>query len=147
MTRHGTGLILAIIGGVWSPLTAAWAGESEIAEGRRLFIEHCDTCHGVITTDPDYVIARLSSARLHLAMAPPYGPNLTGVIDREAGTVPDYDYSTEFERYVGDVIWEPETLDAWITDTQAVAPGTRMYFRQKDEAVRQRIIDYLVAYD
>lgn len=147
MTRYGIGLLLAIVGGVLSSPIAAWAGDSEIAEGRRLFIEQCDTCHGVITTDSHYVQAGLSRGRLHLAMAPPYGPNLTGVIGRKAGAVPDYDYSDEFERYVGDLIWEPETLDTWITDTQAVAPGTRMYFRQKDAIVRQRIIDYLVAYN
>lgn len=119
----------------------------DLAEGRALYIDQCDTCHGAILTDPDYTAWRARRSPLWPAMVPPYGPNLTGIIGREAGSVADYDYTAEFVTYVGGLIWAPESLDTWITDTQAVAPGSRMYYRQKDAEMRAKIIDYLAAFD
>jgi len=40
-------------------------------------------------------------------------------------------------------VWDEQLLDAWLTDTQSVAPGNAMTYFEGDEARRQKIIAYL----
>ena len=78
-----------------------------------------------------------------LAVAPPYGPTLRGVYGRPAGTVEGFLYSREFLKRLQGVIWTGETLDIWITDSQAWVPGSMMFYKQPDPEARRRIIAYL----
>jgi len=41
------------------------------------------------------------------------------------------------------VIWTRETLDIWITDSQAWVPGSMMFYTQPDPEARRKIIAYL----
>jgi hypothetical protein len=79
------------------------------------------------------------------AFAPPYGPNLRGIYERPAGTVPGYPYSRTFLQTLHGMIWNDSSLDVWLTDTQAWVPGVRMFYAQSDPEIRRKIILYLKA--
>jgi cytochrome c2 len=78
-----------------------------------------------------------------LAVAPPYGPSLRGVYGRLAGTVADFLYSRDFRRTLEGVVWNRDTLDIWIKDSQAWVPGSLMFYTQPDPEIRRKIITYL----
>jgi hypothetical protein len=71
------------------------------------------------------------------------GPSLAGVIGRKAGAL------ASFQRYSpalksSNVIWNEETLDAWLAKPDAFIPGSRMTFEGiKPVAIRADIIAYL----
>jgi len=69
------------------------------------------------------------------------GPRHRGVVGRRAGTVGDFRYS-EALRLSG-LIWDEATLDRWLTDPQALVPGTRMYYTVRDAQARADIIAFL----
>lgn len=72
------------------------------------------------------------------------GPNLYGVIGRPMASKADYAYSDALKA-AGHHPWDPEHLDAWITDPRAVHPGTKMSFAGlKDAKDRQDLIAYLM---
>lgn len=121
---------------------AGWSAEP--MDGQALYLANCSNCHGVLATGGH---GRLDSPPIpvgaQLAVALPYGPTLTGVLGRQAGTVPGYQYSRAFLATLRGVVWTPATLDRWITDSPAWVPGAIMVYRQPDPAIRARIIDYL----
>jgi cytochrome c2 len=80
-----------------------------------------------------------------VAVAPPYGPSLRGVIGRPAGSVPSFTYSRAFKTVLQGVTWERGTLNVWITDSQAWVPGSMMFYKQPDAEIRHKIITYLEA--
>ncbi|MEM7741520.1 MAG: cytochrome c family protein [Pseudomonadota bacterium] len=70
------------------------------------------------------------------------GPNLWNVVGAEAGRHADYTYSRALKN--AGITWDEATLDAYITNPQAVVPGTRMgYFGSTSEADRRDIIAFL----
>ena len=73
------------------------------------------------------------------------GPNLYGVVGTKAGSARGYVYSSAFQAALGGKTWTPELLDAWLTDTQQVAPDTLMTFFLDDAQARRQIVDYLAA--
>lgn len=89
--------------------------------------------------------ALLAKSETRVAVAPPYGPSLRGVYGRPAGSVQGFTYSAEFLRVLQGVVWNRETLNRWITDSQKWVPGSVMYYKQPDPEIRQKIIDYLEA--
>ena len=80
-----------------------------------------------------------------LAVAPPFGPPLRGVYGRPAGSVEGFPYSHAFKNTLQGVVWNHDTLDRWITDSQAWVPGSRMFYQQPDAEIRRQIITYLEA--
>lgn len=73
------------------------------------------------------------------------GPNLTGVVGRPAGSMPDYAYSPALlaAGQVG-LVWTPETLDRFIQDPEAVVPGTTMpYLGAMPEQDRRVLVEWL----
>lgn len=146
----GTVLTLGLVG-------AASAQDADVAEGEKLYVSQCKVCHGNNSggklgerapTGGRWLVAQggdsASDAGL-LAFAPPFGPNLRGIVGRQAGTVPDFDYSKAFLKALTDMTWTEGTLDWWIRDTQAWVPGTLMFYKQKDAEVRRKIVAYLKA--
>jgi cytochrome c len=70
------------------------------------------------------------------------GPNLWGVLGREVGSMPGFDYSAELKSVGG--TWTPERLDRFLTDPTAFAPGTRMgYAGVSDPVERAALVAYL----
>ena len=104
---------------------AASPALSQDADGEVEFNNHCRTCHSVEEGDHRM------------------GPSLHALMDRKAGTGVGYEYSDAMLN--SDVVWDPETLDAFIETPDAVVPGHAMkpYGGLTDPAVREAIVTYL----
>ena len=70
------------------------------------------------------------------------GPDLYGVVDREKGSVPGFDYSDGMKKKGGK--WTFADLNEWLTKPAAYIPGTKMgYPGEDDPQKRAEIIAYL----
>jgi len=69
------------------------------------------------------------------------GPRLHGLFGRVAGSVADYRY-TEALKNSG-LVWEAGTLDAYLKDSEAFVPGTKMYGGLALDQDRADLIAYL----
>ncbi|WP_089934879.1 c-type cytochrome [Candidatus Entotheonella palauensis] len=119
-----------------------------LADAKTAYEEQCSKCHGLMepeTQGAERPGIRIASNDMRFAVALPYGPPLRGVYGRTAGTVTDFNYSQVFKQVLQDVVWNGETLERWITDSQKWAKGTRMFYRQPDADIRRRVITYLKA--
>lgn len=76
----------------------------DAARGRGLFDRRCSGCHA------------LDSER--------EGPRLRGVYGRRAGSVPGFQYSRSIRS--SGVTWNDVTLDRWLSDSDAMLPGSAM---------------------
>lgn len=93
---------------------------SDPAVAQRAFAK-CQACHSLAESAP------------HLQ-----GPNLYGVIGRTAGTVDGFRFSPALRR--ADFIWSRATLDRFLADPQAVAPGNRMPFAGLSAAAERQAV-------
>ena len=100
----------------------AWAGglTGDASHGEALY-EACQDCHSLDKND--------------------VGPRHRGVFGRKAASLPDYDYSDALKST--NIVWNEETLDTWLTDPQAVAPGAKMFFHLDNPQDRVDVIAYL----
>ena len=103
-------------------LAAAQAAAGpDAGRGEMLYEQRCGACHGL---DADRV-----------------GPHHRDVFGRRAGSGEGYDYSPALRR--ARIVWNGETLDAWLADPEALLPGQRMGYAVPDAADRADIIAYL----
>jgi cytochrome c len=107
-------------------ITSATAAAADPPPGEAAFVAQCGTCH---------VVSQASDER--------QGPNLYGVFGRRAGTLKGFKYSKALAKVKQP--WTRERLDAWLTDTAKLVPGSVMNYRQADAGLRAVIIDYLEA--
>jgi cytochrome c len=71
------------------------------------------------------------------------GPSLHGIFTRKAGELADFRYSPALKH--SGIAWTPETLDAFLTNPQALVPGNRMpYAGMADAGYRADLIAYLL---
>jgi cytochrome c len=79
-------------------------------EGRRVFDNHCASCHAVDRAAP-----------------PGAGPNLAGVMGRPVGSAEGFDYSPVLEaaRAAGDR-WDPARMTRFLEDPEEMYPGLWM---------------------
>lgn len=94
---------------------------ADAARGQELYESRCGGCHS------------LDANRV--------GPAHRGVYGRKAGSAPNFSYSAAVKNST--VVWEEATLDAWLTNPQALIPGQRMNFRVATADDRADIIAYL----
>lgn len=107
-------------------LGSAPAAAQDVAAGQTVF-KKCQACHD---------IGEHAKSRM--------GPVLTGVVGRVAGTYPDYKYSKGMvEAGSGGLVWQPATLDTFLTSPRDFVPGTKMNFALKDATDRANVIAYL----
>jgi cytochrome c len=101
--------------------------EGDPARGARVF-QRCFSCHSV---DP--------------GEKPLQGPNLAGVVGRRAGTLPQFEYSEAMVAAGRNgLVWTEDRLDTYVTDPQALVPGTAMGpVRLSTPADRADLIAYL----
>ena len=92
----------------------------DAARGKDLY-QACSGCHSIEEND--------------------IGPKHRGVVGRPAGSVPDYAYSPALK--ASGLVWSADTLDRWLTNPQALVPGTKMYFSMADPQKRADLIAYL----
>jgi cytochrome c len=102
----------------------AQADDLELAQ--KLATNHCAVCHTFDKGGP-----------------PGQGPNLFGLIGRKAASESNFTYSDGYSKAMTGKVWDEQLLDAWLTDVQAVAPGSAMVYSQDDPAKRQKIITYI----
>jgi cytochrome c len=69
------------------------------------------------------------------------GPRHRGVVGRHAGSVPGYAYSPALK--ASSLVWDAATLDRWLSNPQALVPGTKMFFSLSNEKLRADVIAYL----
>ena len=109
-------------------LTALASGPSgvvaaDIAHGEQLF-RKCVNCH-TLRPDGRNIV----------------GPRLFGLFGRVAGSVPDYHYSPALKG--SGIVWNEQTLDAFLKNTEGFVPGTKMYGGLSLPADRADLIAYL----
>ena len=108
------------------PAAALPAAARAAESGEVVFKHYCAICH---SPDPGHN---------------KIGPSLAGVVGRKAGTVPDFNYSSA--NTSSGIVWTRAKLDAYLTNPQAVVPGTAMLFPGiKDADKRHALIDYLAS--
>ena len=105
------------------PASAAHA-QGDLKRGEKLF-EDCRACHQVERGPSSGV-----------------GPTLHGVFGRGAATLDDFRYSPALKR--SGIVWNAQTLDAYIADPQKAVPANRMPYGGMPEARdRADLIRYL----
>lgn len=92
--------------------------------GRRAFGD-CGVCHSAREGDASRI-----------------GPNLFGIVGRPAGQAGDFAYSAALRDAT--LVWDAQTLDAFLTKPQTFLPGNRMsYAGISDPERRADLIAYL----
>jgi cytochrome c len=71
------------------------------------------------------------------------GPRHRDVFGNKAASVADYAYSAALKG--SNIVWNEATLDQWLSDPQALVPGTKMMFSVDDAQDRADVIAYLKA--
>ncbi|MGC2301443.1 MAG: c-type cytochrome [Acidobacteriaceae bacterium] len=113
---------LLVMAPVWGAGKAAQAnGDDDGARGREIFEKRCTGCHALEVNRE--------------------GPRLRDVFGRTSGQVAGYAYSPALVK--ARVVWNETTLDAWLTDTDALVPGNNMDFRVPKAEERQELIRFL----
>jgi len=93
----------------------------DVAAGQALYQNKCTGCHSV---DTDRI-----------------GPRHRDVVGRKVASVPGYAYSPALKKLGG--VWTPTRLDQWLSGTQKMAPGSKMYIQIDDPNQRRLLITYL----
>ena len=100
----------------------------DLAAARQLTVTQCSQCH---TFDKGEKHGQ--------------GPNLFGLLGREAAAVPGFVFSPGIKEALQGKIWDTALLDQWLTDTMAVAPKAQMIYFQDDPDVRAMLIQFLAS--
>ena len=93
-------------------------------DGTTLFKQQCATCHTTNLSDPFR-----------------QGPSLFKIVGRPAGKADGFRYSAGFAE--ASFVWDDARLDAYLTNPQAMVPGSVMAYRQPKAEARAAIIAYL----
>ena len=101
--------------------TTASAAAGSAIKGKEIYDARCSACHSV---DDNRV-----------------GPMHLGVFGRKAGSVKSYSYSDAVSK--SKVIWNRDTLTAWLTNPEALIPGQRMGYAMDNAQDREDVVAYL----
>ena len=71
------------------------------------------------------------------------GPNLNGLMGRQAGSVAGFKYSPALK--TSKIRWDEKSLDEYLAAPTKKVPGTRMFVKVADPARRAALIAYLKA--
>lgn len=117
----------AVIAVLLTTLAAPAFAEGDAAKGKKIF-NKCKACHAVGDGAKNKV-----------------GPVLTGIVDSPAGLNPDFKYSaTLIEAAEAGLVWDTESLSAFLTNPKDFMDGTKMSFAGlRKESDIENIIAYL----
>ena len=118
-------LAFGMLAAVSLAATPLWAAD-DLAAARELTLKQCSQCH------------TFEKGEKH-----GQGPNLFGLIGREAAAVPGFVFSDGIKEALKGKTWDSELLDRWLTDTLAVAPKAQMVYFQDEPKVRAKLVRYL----
>lgn len=105
-----------------SAIDNAWAVDgNDTSRGRELFEKRCGGCHA------------LDNNKI--------GPPLRRSFGQHAGANRKFPYSDALQK--ARLVWDEETLDRWLTDSESVVPESDMSFRLERADERAAIIRYL----
>ncbi len=133
------------VGAAAFALTALAAQAADIDAGASAFQSQCQNCHNVIDSEGE-VLAGRPNVRT--------GPNLYGVIGRQAG-VEDFRYGGSLvEAGEAGLIWTTENMVPYLLDPNTFLRETldnnrarsQMSFRVRDEATADNIIAFLAQF-
>ncbi len=97
----------------------------DIENGKATFNTMCGVCHSVQKTG-----------------GPVEGPNLLGLVGREAASQADFaKYSPALK--TSNLVWSVETLNRFLVNPMAMVPGTLMPMLIRDDKTRADVIAYL----
>lgn len=133
MTRTGIQRLLIFLSAPWiffiiasvslasNSMVAAGSSAGNAANGKTLFEKRCTGYHSLDQNKE--------------------GPRLRGVNGRKAGSLADFNYSNQLK--ASNLTWDEPSLDKWVTNPDAVAPGndTALYVSNPQE--RGDIIQFL----
>ena len=119
-TRNAIGAAALFMLTLLAPLLKP-AGTADVNRGKAIFEKRCTGCHA-LNIDKE-------------------GPRLGGIFGRAAGSIPTFTYSDAVKK--SGVTWDAAALDKWLTDPDALIPGSDMAFRVVDAGERSAIIAYL----
>jgi cytochrome c len=129
---HQTAFARFAAGVVWLALISVGTecrAAGDAAKGRDAFVRQCALCHTTDRGEPNR-----------------FGPNLFGVLDRSAGSVPGFKYSFAFKS-TASWDWSADALGAWISAPATMVPGTTMgVFQGVADRDRDDIVAYLAAH-
>jgi len=118
---NAAALVACIVSSIATPALAANAANGNATRGLEVYAR-CAACHALAYNRT--------------------GPKHCGVVGRKAGTVPGFDYSAAMRR--SKLVWNPATLDRFLTNPPKVVPGTTMtYDGVADSRDRADLIAYL----
>lgn len=117
--------IVSVVAVVLAMFTAGAAGAAENPDRGKMEFRRCASCH---SAEPD----------VHKT-----GPSLAVIWGQKAGTVQGFvRYSEALKQ--SQVVWDRDTMDAWLRDPQGLVPGNRMTMRGIENArTRKDIVAYL----
>ncbi|HEY8698858.1 MAG TPA: cytochrome c family protein [Rhizomicrobium sp.] len=115
---------IAAISGLAFMLAGGALAAGDPAAGKSMF-SRCAACHNATKGGPNMI-----------------GPNLFGVVGRNAGSKPGFSYSNAMKS--SGITWTPDKLDTYLTHPAQVVPGNRMAFAGiSDAKQRADLIAYL----
>ena len=129
MSKFDTAVKAAMEGAVVAALVATAMplfAQDDLAAAKAYTVRYCSQCH------------TFEQGEKH-----GQGPNLFGLIGREAAAASGFVYSEGIKEALKGKVWDRDLLDAWLTDTIAVAPKAQMVYFQDDPKVRAKLIRYL----
>ncbi len=123
MTMQNT---IFVFGAVYLGLASSSAlAQADVSRGEQLYVE-CAACHSFDNDAEDL------------------GPGLQGLFGRQAGALENYYYSPVLSD--SGIVWNADTLNAFIADPQVAIPTNRMpYSGMPDAQDRADLIEYLMS--
>jgi cytochrome c len=115
----GNGVTVLIVSAAMGDVTRDTA--HDVATGQSLYESKCSGCHAV---DTDRI-----------------GPHHRNVVGRAVASIAEYEYSPALQQLGG--TWTAVRLDQFLSGTQQMAPGSKMYLEIDDPVQRRLIISYL----
>ena len=124
LTAGGGNILKGMVAAMLYVALSAHAAD-DLTAARELTVRQCSQCH---TFDKGEKHGQ--------------GPNLFGLIGREAASAPGFVYSDGFKEAMKGKMWDAALLDRWLTDTLAVAPKAQMVYWQDDPNVRATLVRF-----
>ncbi|MEO6378528.1 MAG: c-type cytochrome [Caulobacteraceae bacterium] len=117
--------LLVVVAAIAAPVVCAAASNPDIEHGKTTFDTMCGVCHSVTP-----------------AGGPTEGPNLLGLVGREAASEPEFPLYTDALK-ASRITWSTETLDKFLANPMAQVRGTSMPMLIQDDKTRADVVAYL----